>query len=96
MPITCYRPEIVDAIMVGFGTLSNGLGLEREKNLLFTEMRTLPSQVCQLYFPFNSREMFFCATNEQLKLSQRGDSGGPLVSAQNEILIGLTILGDRK
>lgn len=96
MPTTCYRPEIVDATMVGFGKLSNGLGLETKKNLLFTEMRTLPSQVCQQYFPFNSQEMFFCATNEKLKLSQRGDSGGPLVSAQNGTLIGLTILGDRK
>lgn len=95
MPKTCYRPETVDATMIGFGRMSGFL--TTNKKLMFSQMKTLPSSVCLKHFPFLSEEMFFCATNDQLKLSERGDSGSPLLMADaNSTLIGITVIGDRE
>lgn len=95
MPKTCNRPKIVDATMIGFGGMS-GL-LTTNKKLMTSQMKTVPSDVCQKHFPFLSNEMFFCATNDQLKLSEKGDSGSPLLMADaNSTLIGITVIGDRE
>lgn len=95
MPNTCNRPENVDATMIGFGKMSGSL--TTNKKLMFSQMKTLSSSVCQKHFPFLSTDMFFCATNDQLKLSERGDSGSPLLMADgNNTLIGITVMGDRE